>query len=123
MKNPKPSLSKGGKKAMEELAKSKDIIITYADKGGVVVIMDVEKTIKEVNGHLFDKRNYKALQENPKLQHSNFVNDTIDRFKKENLLSKKLADRLKSVDPKPPKFYISTKTHKENNPGRRDKLN
>ena len=108
---------------MEELAKSKDIIITYADKGGVVVIMDVEKNIKEVNSHLFDKRNYKALQENPTLQHSNFVNDTIDRFKKENLLSKKLADGLKSVDPKPPNVYISTKTHKENNPGRRDKLN
>ena len=46
------------------------------------------------------------------------VNDTIDRFKKENLLSKKLAEGLKSVNPKPPKFYISSKIHKENNPGR-----
>ena len=46
------------------------------------------------------------------------VNDTIDRFKKENLLSKKLADGLKSVNPKTPKFYISPKIHKENNPGR-----
>ena len=104
MKNPKPNLSKGEKKAVEELAKSKDIIITYADKGAAVVIMDAEKSIKEVNRHLFDKRNYKALQENPTLQHSNFVNGTIDRFKKENLLSKKLADGMKSVDPKPQSF-------------------
>ena len=118
MKNPKPNLSKGEQKAMEELAKRKDIIITNADKGGAVVIMDVEKYINEANRQLSDKHNYKKLQEDPMLQHSNLVNDTIDRFKKENLLSKKLADGLKSVNPKTPKFYISPKIHKENNPGR-----
>ena len=80
--------------------------------------MDVEKYIKEVNRQLSDKRNYKTLQEDATLQQSNLVNDTIDRFKKENLFSKILADGLKSVNPKPPKFYISPKIHKENNPGR-----
>ena len=94
MKNPKPNLSKGEQKAMEELAKRKDIIITNADKGGAVVIMDVEKYINEANRQLSDERNYKKLQEDTTLQHSNSVNDTIDRFKKENLISKKLADRL-----------------------------
>ena len=80
--------------------------------------MDVEKYINEANRQLSDKHNYKKLQEDPMLQHSNLVNDTIDRFKKENLLSKKLADGLKSVNPKTPKFDISLKIHKENNPGR-----
>ena len=42
MKAPKPNLSKGDQKAMEELAKRKDIIITNADKGGAVVIMDID---------------------------------------------------------------------------------
>ena len=79
---------------MEELAKRKDIIITNADKGGAVVIMDVEKYINEANRQLSDERNYKKLQEDTTLQHSNSVNDTIDRFKKENIISKKLADRL-----------------------------
>ena len=102
---------------MKQLAKRKDII-TNADKGSTVVIMDVEKYINEANCHLSDKHNYKKLQEDQTLQHSNLVNNTIDRFKKENLLSKKLADGLKSVNPKAPKFYISPKTHKENNPGR-----
>ena len=45
------------------------------------------------------------------LQHGNFVNNTIGRFKKQNLLSKKLADGLKSVNLKMPKFYISLKIH------------
>ena len=73
--------------------------------------MDVEKYITEANRQLSDKRTYKTLQENPTLQHSNLVNDTIDRFKKANLLSKKLVGELKSVNPKPPKFYISPKIH------------
>ena len=89
---------------MEELAKRKDIIITNADKGGAVVIMNVEKYVNEGNRQLSDKRKYKKLQEDPTLQDSNLVNDTIDRFKKENLLSKKLTDGLKSVNPKTPKF-------------------
>ena len=40
---------------MEELTKRKDIIITNADKGGAVVIMDVEKYINEGNRQLSDK--------------------------------------------------------------------
>ena len=95
MKNPKPNLSKVEQKAMEELSKQKDFIITNADKGGAVVIMDVEKYINEANRQLSDKRNYKSLQENPTLQHSNLVNDT----KKENLLSKKLAEIRQSKTP------------------------
>ena len=71
---------------MAELAKGKDIIITSADKGGPVVIMDVEKYINKANHQLSDKRNYKALQEDPTLQHINLVKGTIGRFKKENLL-------------------------------------
>ena len=84
MKNPKSNLSKGEQKAMEELAKRKYIVITSADKGVAVVIIEVEKYINEANRQLSDKRNYKKLQEDPTLQHSNLVNDTIDRFKKKS---------------------------------------
>ena len=67
---------------MEELTKRKDIIITNVDEGGAVVIMDVEKYINEASRQPSDKRNCKMLQEDPALQHSNLVNDTIDRFNK-----------------------------------------
>ena len=101
---------------MEELAKREDIMITNAEKSGAVVIMNIEKQISEANRQLPDKRNYKKLEEDSTLQHSSLVNDTIDRFKKENQLSKKLADGLRSANPKTPKFYISPKIYKENNP-------
>ena len=44
-------------------------------------------------------------QEDPALQHSILVNDTIDRFENENLLSKKLADGLESVSLKNPQRF------------------
>ena len=101
--------TKGNKReqnAMKELAKRKDIIITNADKGGAVVIMDVEKYINKANRQLSDKRNYEMLQEDPTLQHSNFVNNSNlvnDRFKKANQFSKKLAERHPLI-PKPQSF-------------------
>ena len=52
---------------MKQLAKRKDIIITNADKGSTVVIMDAEKYINKANCQLSDKRNYKNLQEDQTL--------------------------------------------------------
>ena len=37
------------------------------------------------------------------------VNNTIERFQKENLLSKKTAEGLKIFNPKKPKFFYLTK--------------
>ena len=99
---------------MEELAKRKDIVITNADKGGALVIMDAEKYTNEANRHIFDKSNWMSSQEDSTLQLSNLVNGAIDRFIKENLLFNKLAEGLKSVNPKNPKFHFSLIIH----PGR-----
>ena len=99
---------------MEELAKRKDIVITNADKGGALVIMDAEKYTNEANRHIFDKSNWMSSQEDSTLQLSNLVNGAIDRFIKENLLFNKLAEGLKSVNPKNSKFHFSLIIH----PGR-----
>ena len=53
---------------MEELAKRKDIVITNADKGGALVIMDAEKYTNEASRQLFDKSNWMSLQEDSTLQ-------------------------------------------------------
>ena len=103
---------------MKHLSKRRDIIITTADKGVAVVIMDIENYIRKANRQLSDKNNHKALPTNPTLQHNKMVYDTLDQFKNENLLSKKTAEGLKVINPKTPKFYIKPKTQKENNPGR-----
>ena len=76
--------------AMEELAKRKDLIITNADKGGAVVIMDTDSYIKEANRQLSDKASYKQLTQDPTLLHNRLVNQTIERFKMRNYFLKKL---------------------------------
>ena len=103
---------------MEELVKRKDLMVTSADKGGAVVIMDTDGYIKEANRQLSDKASYKQSTQDPTLQHNRMINQTIERFKNEKLLPQKIADGLKITNPKTPKFYISPKIQKTNNPGR-----
>ena len=103
---------------MEEQAKRKDLIITNADKGGAVVIMNTDSYIKEANRQMSDKVSYKQLTEDQTLKHNRMVNQTIERFKNEKLLTQKIADGLKITNPKTLKFYISSKIHKPNNLGR-----
>ena len=78
--------------------------------------MDTENHIKEANRQLSNRNNHKTFQTDPILQHNKMVNDTLDRLKNENLLSKKTAEGLKVIYPKTPKFYITPKIQKENNP-------
>ena len=103
---------------MKELSEREDIIITKADKGGAVVIVDVKDYIKEAEGQLNDTENYRKLQEDPTATNMKSINDTIERFKNQKLVNQKVAEGLKKNDPKTLKFYLRPKTHKEGNPGR-----
>ena len=117
-KRPKENLTKGELGALQQLEKSQDIIISNADKGGAVVIMDTHKYIEEADRQLSDSTTYKKLQNDPTLQYKELVNDTITRFKKEKILPQNIADGLSTSNPRTPKFYLSQKIHKPNNPGR-----
>ena len=64
------NLTKGEKKALEDLGKRDDIIITKADKGGAVVILDVENYIKEAHRQLNDEQCYKRLNNDPTKHHA-----------------------------------------------------
>ena len=46
------------------------------------------------------------------------VNETIERFKKQNLMNEKVAEGLKRNDPKTSKFYLRLKINKEGKRGR-----
>ena len=52
------NLTKGERKALKELADRNDIIITKADKGGAVVIINVEDYVKETEHQLNNKNAY-----------------------------------------------------------------
>ena len=63
---------------MKELAKRKDLIISNANKDGAVCIMDTRKYNKEADRQAINTQD-------PTLQHNRMVNQTIERFKNENL--------------------------------------
>ena len=88
------------------------------DKDGAVVIMDVNDYIREAKRQLNDSKNYKVLAKDPATTNNNIVNQTIDRFTKEQLINENIANGLKNPSPRTPQFYISPKIHKEGNPGR-----
>ena len=97
---------------MKELSEREDIIITKADKGGAVVIVDVKDYIKEAEQQLNNTENYKKLQEDPTATNMKLVNDKIERFKKQKLINEKVPKGLERNDPKTPKFYLQPKIHK-----------
>ena len=60
------NLSKGGRIAKKELSDHTDIIITKANKGGAVVIIDVKDYINEAHRQLNNKDHYKIVNKEKK---------------------------------------------------------
>ena len=115
---PYNNLTKSERTSMKELSERVGIIITKAEKGGAVVIVDVKDYIKQAERHINNTKNYRKLQEDPTATNMKFVKNTIERFKKQKLINEKVADDLKRNDPKTPKLYLRPKIHKEGNPDR-----
>lgn len=114
----KQNLTKKELIALKDLSEQQDIIITNADKGGAVVIQSVNDYIKEANRQLEDPTYYKRTTMNLTEKHNKTINNTINSFEENNLLSKSTASMLRTSEPKTPKFYILLKIHKPGNPGR-----
>ena len=96
---------------MEEKEKRNHITISNADKGRAVVIRWIPISKKPI-GNYMTKHVTKDWLKN---QHYNIiewliVNQTIERFKNENLLSQKTANGLKTNNAKTRKFYIALNT-------------
>ena len=113
------NLTKKERTNMKELFEQEDIITTKADKDFTVVIADVKDYIKEAKQQLSNTEIYGKLQEDPTGTNLKLVNDTIERFKKQTLISQKVAESLKRNDPKTLKFNLRPKRHNDANPGGR----
>ena len=114
----KQNLTKGEINSLNNLKKREDIIITKADKGGAVVIINVEDYLKEARRQLDDTEFYQKASNDLTETHASIVNKAIKDFAKEKLLPEHVAKALIVDDPKTAKFYLLPKIHKKNNPGR-----
>ena len=116
--NSHPNLSRGELEALKSLRERDDVIISKADKGGAVVIQDIDDYITEAKRQLGDTEYYQKIDHDLTPTHTQKVNDPISQLAAENLINEKTAKLLRPTDPKTPKFYMLPKIHKPNNPGR-----
>ena len=80
--------------------------------------MNVNDYIREAKRQLNHPRNYKVLANDPATAKNDLINQTIDRFTKEELINDNIVNGLKNLSPRTLQFHVSPKIHKEGNPGR-----
>ena len=82
------------RRALSDLQKHDDIIITKADKGGATVIIDVKDYITEANSQLENTEFYQKLNFCPTEGYSSIVNNRLDELTEEGDFSQEIAEGL-----------------------------
>ena len=72
-----------------------------------MVITDVNDYIRKAKRQLNDSKNYKILAKDPITTNDDLVNQTIDRFTKEQLINEIIANGLKNLSLRNPQLYKS----------------
>ena len=80
--------------------------------------MDVTDCIEKAERQLNNKEHYCQLSKDQTAANDKTVNNVRERFQKENLMTKNVAEGLKTSSPRTPRFYIQRKIHKQGSPGR-----
>lgn len=99
--------------ALYELRKNENILITRADKGNKLVVMDKEIYINKINMLLADTSTYEPITNNPLKSAQREFNE---RLKLILIEFPELFKNVKSFLPKMAYFYGLPKVHKENYP-------
>ena len=113
----KNSMPKRYQLALEELAKDQSLVITQADKGGGIIILDKTEYDKKMEELLSDPDTYQK-------KHSGYAKRESDKFNKEarKVLRKSETGRklqhLLEEDPKIPRMRGLPKLHKQGHPMR-----
>jgi len=118
---PKPirdNLTTREKDALKQPRQRTDIIIKAADKGAGTVIMDRDWYINECLRQLNDTKFCRRLDTDITSDILTRVQFYIKRLHKDGVIDDKTKKSLIQADPKPGRFYILPKIHKQGNPGR-----
>ena len=80
--------------------------------------MNVIDYIEKAERKLNSKGYYHQLSKDQSAANNETVNNVTESFQKGNLITKNIAERLKTTSPQTPRFYIQPKIHKQGNPRR-----
>ena len=104
--------------ALKRLSRRNDIVIKSADKGSGTVVMDRNWYIDECLRQLNDSKFYKTLDKDITTDIQKRVQIYVQRMHRDQIIDDHTKRFLLQTDPKPGRFYILPKIHKQGNPGR-----
>ena len=117
----KPNLPEDEFKALLNLSKNKNIIITRPDKGNGIVIMNKQDYHSKMYDILNDQTKFKAVDGNiykNTIKLENRVWTFLRKLKSNQVINLKQYDILKPTGSTPGRLYGLPKVHKENTPCR-----
>ena len=86
---PRNNISQHEKNIISEFSKREDLVFTKADKGGAIVILDLEDYIEKANKELKDEIYYKKISYDPTHNYMKIVSETIEIFHCQQVLAKR----------------------------------
>ena len=117
--NNKFNFSKRKLQILKNLSKDPNIIILKSDKSNQVVVMDKVDYINKLNDIISDRSKFELINteigKQIRLQEKR-VTAYLLKFKKSNVISKEIYDKLHPVGTLPGRLYGLPKTHKNNIP-------
>ena len=114
----KDNLTPAERQSLSNLRNNNDIVIKPADKGSSVVVQNKTDYIAEAQRQLSDDRFYRELDSDPTEEHAETVRKTLYEMHEPKHIDDKALEYLLPEYPKPGRFYLLPKIHKEGNPGR-----
>ena len=104
--------------ALKRLCRRTNNIIKSADKGSAAVVMDHNWYIDECSRQLNDSKFYKTLDKDITTDIKKRIRFYVERMHRGKIIDDHTKRFFILTDPKPGRFYILPKIHKQGNPGR-----
>ena len=97
-RTPRPNLSKNEVRALQELGKSKNLVIKKVDKGNWIVVQDRSTYAAEGRAHLADTSTYKPLDSDPTVSIAKGIGEIVDSMKEAGYIDTYTYDYLHPSD-------------------------
>ncbi|XP_053556189.1 OTU domain-containing protein 4 [Bombina bombina] len=107
----KDNLFPNEKRALSNLKNNKSLVIRQANKGGGVVLQDLDDYLLEAKKILHDTAYYKKLSSDPTIEFKSLLKDIIESAFEKGILLKKEKDYLVPTEPNQAFYYHLPKGH------------
>ena len=102
--------------SLKDLASNKNIVVTKADKGNAVVILDKTDYQNRILKLIEDKKKFRVLENDPTIKRENSLLNTLNNFKKQKIISDETFQKIRPTGSRPGIIYGLPKIHKEGYP-------